>query len=317
MSKREIAIAIHGGAGADSEYIQENISGYESGLREAIELGRQLLLQGGTAMDAVCLAVKCLEDNVLFNAGCGSALNHEGKAEMDAAVMDGTNLEAGAVAMVTGVKNPIDLARAVMEKTNHVLLSGYGAVDFAKQIRAELKDEAYFVSEHQREELAKSRDESEAELLHKRQKGTVGAVALDQYGNLAAATSTGGTTNSLPGRIGDSCLIGAGCYAYNETCAVSGTGDGEILIRNVTSHSLSMLMESAGCSLQEACDLVVHQRNKLSGDVGIIAVNRNGEIGIAFNSQRMHRAWVANDEPLEVRIYPVKPDMPSNISGDY
>lgn len=305
MSKREIAIAIHGGAGADSEYIKENISGYESGLREAIELGRQLLLQGGTAMDAVCLAVKSMENNVLFNAGCGSALNHEGKVEMDAAVMDGANLEAGAVAMVRGVKNPVDLARAVMEKTNHVLLSGYGADDFAKQIGAELKDEAYFISKHQLEELLNSLDESEAELLRKKKKGTVGAVALDQYGNLAAATSTGGTTNSLPGRIGDSCLIGAGCYANNQTCAVSGTGDGEILIRNVTSHSLSMLIEFGGYSLQEACDMVVHQRNKLLGDVGLIAVDRNGEIGIAFNSQRMHRAWVVNGQPSQVRIYPV------------
>lgn len=303
MSSKQIAIAIHGGAGEDSLYIKQNISGYQSGLKEALELGREVLIKGGTAMDAVCVAVKCMEDNILFNAGRGSALNHEGRVEMDAAVMNGANLEAGGVAMIGHVKNPVELARAVMEKTSHVLLAGKGALDFARGLGAELMDEDYFFSQHQRDELAQSQNESKQELLQKSTKGTVGAVALDCYGNVASATSTGGTCNSLPGRIGDSCIIGAGCYANNSTCAVSGTGDGEILIRNVTAHSLSLLIEMGGYSLQEACDLVVYKRNQLTGDLGLIAVNRKGEIGIAFNSQRMHRAWAKNSAPAHVSIY--------------
>jgi beta-aspartyl-peptidase (threonine type) len=301
---KNIAIAIHGGAGADSAYIRANTEGYENGLREALELGRKLLVEGGTAMDAVCAAVKSLEDNILFNAGRGAALNNNGVVEMDAAVMNGADLKAGAVAMVRQVKNPVGLARAVMEKTSHVLLAGYGALDFAADIGIELMDENYFISQHQLDELASSRNVSKEQLLLKPTKGTVGAVALDQYGNVAAATSTGGTSNSLPARIGDSCQIGSGCYANNSTCAVSGTGDGEILIRNVSAHSLSMLMESGNLSLQEACDLVVHERNKLTGDIGLISIDQKAGIGISFNSERMHRAWARNLEEAQVKIYP-------------
>lgn len=304
MKKNNIAIVIHGGAGEDSDYIKENIRGYEEGLKEATELGRELLSNGKTAMDAVCVAVKSMEDNILFNAGSGAALNHEGIIEMDAAVMNGFDLRAGAVAMVRSVKNPIELARAVMEKTKHILLAGYGALDFAKCIGMELMDDNYFLSKHQIKELEKSRNMTIEELLQKPVKGTVGAVALDCYGNIASATSTGGTCNSLPARIGDSCLIGAGCYANNHSCAVSGTGDGEILIRNVAAHSLSMLMESGTFSLQEACDQVVYKRNQLTGDIGLIAVNQMGQIGISFNSQRMHRAWAKNSEPITIKIYP-------------
>lgn len=303
MNDQEIAIVIHGGAGEDSEYIKENISGYEKGLVEAVTIARCLLLEGGTAMDAACTAVGYMEDNLLFNAGRGSALNHEGIVEMDAAVMDGRDLNAGAVAMLRKVKNPVTLARAVMEKTNHVLLAGYGALDFAREIGAELMDDDYFICQHQLEELANAQGESKQELLLKSKKGTVGAVALDRYGNVASATSTGGTCNSLPSRIGDSCLIGAGCYANNSTCAVSGTGDGELLIRNVAAHLLSMLMESGRYSLQEACDLVVYERNQLSGDIGLVAVDRKGSIGISFNSQRMHRAWAKGTDPVQVKIY--------------
>lgn len=302
---KNIAIAIHGGAGEYSAYIKAHTQGYENGLQEALELGRKLLLDGGTAMDAVCTAVKSLEDNILFNAGRGAALNNNGVVEMDAAVMNGADLKAGAVAMVRQVKNPVSLARAVMDKTSHVLLAGYGALDFAADIGLELMHESYFISQHQLDELASSHEESKQQLLAKPTKGTVGAVALDKYGNLAAATSTGGTSNSLPARIGDSCQIGSGCYANNQTCAVSGTGDGEILIRNVSAHTLSMLMESNDLSLQQACDLVVHKRNRLKGDIGLIAVDQTGEIGIAFNSQRMHRAWAKNLEAAQVKIYSI------------
>jgi beta-aspartyl-peptidase (threonine type) len=303
MNKKNIAMVVHGGAGPDSQFIKENIPDYESGLKEAAEVGREVLMKGGTAMDAVCAAVKSMEDNILFNAGKGAALNHKGGVEMDSAVMNGVDLKAGAVAMVRGVKNPILLARAVMANTNHVLLAGYGALDFAKDVNAELMDEAYFVTEHQLEELAEARHESKEELLRKRIKGTIGAVALDQDGNVAAATSTGGTSNSLPGRVGDSCLIGAGCYANNKTCAVSGTGDGEILIQNVAAHSVSMLIELGHYSLQEACDLVINERNQLTGDIGLIAVNQQGEVGISFNSDRMHRAWAVGTDPVMVKIY--------------
>jgi beta-aspartyl-peptidase (threonine type) len=303
MNNKEIAIVIHGGAGPDSEYIKENIPGYESGLKEAAEAGQEVLINGGTAMDAVCAAVKSMEDNMLFNAGRGAALNHEGEIEMDSAVMSGSDLKAGGVAMVRQVKNPVLLARAVMENTSHILLAGYGALDFAKDVNAELMDDDYFVTPHQLDELAEARHETKEELLQKRVKGTVGAVAFDRYGNVASATSTGGTSNSLPSRIGDSCLIGAGCYANNKTCAVSGTGDGEILIQNVAAHSVSMLIELGNHSLQEACDLVINERNQLEGNVGLIAVNQQGEVAISFNSQRMHRAWAQGSEPVQVKIY--------------
>jgi beta-aspartyl-peptidase (threonine type) len=297
------AIAIHGGAGEDSPFIKENYSGYEQGLKEAIEAGQAVLKNKGTAMDAVSAAVCTLENNPLFNAGRGSALNHEGKTEMDAAVMNGQDLKAGAVAMVTGVKNPVVLARAVMEKTSHVLLAGPGATEFARSIDMPLEEESYFITQHQLDELNSARQESEDSLLQKPVRGTVGAVAMDMFGNVAAATSTGGTSNSLPGRIGDSCMIGAGCYASNNTCAVSGTGDGEFLIRGVTAHSIAMLMEARGCSVQQACDEVVHQRSIPGGDIGVIAVTAAGEIGISFNSERMHRAWSNGDGDLTIKIY--------------
>jgi beta-aspartyl-peptidase (threonine type) len=297
------AIAIHGGAGEDSPFIKENYSGYEQGLKEAAEAGQAVLKNKGTAMDAVSAAVCTLENNPLFNAGRGSALNHEGKTEMDAAVMNGQDLKAGAVAMVTGVKNPVVLARAVMEKTSHVLLAGPGATEFARSIDMPLEEESYFITQHQLDELNSARQESEDSLLQKPVRGTVGAVAMDMFGNVAAATSTGGTSNSLPGRIGDSCMIGAGCYASNNTCAVSGTGDGEFLIRGVTAHSIAMLMEARGCSVQQACDEVVHQRSIPGGDIGVIAVTAAGEIGISFNSERMHRAWSNGDGDLTIKIY--------------
>lgn len=304
----KIGIAIHGGAGPDSPFIKSNVDGYREGLKEAITSAYKFLQEGKPAIDVVEEAVRKLEDNPLFNAGRGSAVNNRGEVEMDASIMDGKTLKAGAVSMVRNVKNPITLARAIMEKTNHILLSGYGALDFARDMRdidIELEADAYFITEHQYDEYMEVRDkENLQDLFRKYIRGTVGAVALDKDGNLAAATSTGGTTNSLAGRIGDSCLIGAGCYANNKTCAVSGTGDGEFLISGVIAHSIASAIEYLHCSMQEACDLVVHKKNKdVPGNIGVISINGKGEFGISYNSSRMHRAWISDDEPLHIISY--------------
>jgi beta-aspartyl-peptidase (threonine type) len=191
-----------------------------------------------------------------------------------------------------------------MEKTNHVMLASDGALEFAKQMALPLEDESYFITPHQERELLQEESSSFEDQLKKPTKGTVGAVALDIDGNLASATSTGGTAGSLTGRVGDSCIIGAGCYANNKTCAVSGTGDGEFIITGVIAHSISMLMELKQISLQEACDEVIFERNSNSGaDIGVVSVDGEGNIGIAFNCERMHRAWIGADGNLEVKIY--------------
>jgi beta-aspartyl-peptidase (threonine type) len=300
-----ITIAIHGGASSDSEFIRQHKTAYEAGLLAAVQAGYAILQNGGSALDAVELAVNCLENDPLFNAGRGSALNHEGQVEMDAAIMDGSKLKAGAVAMVKGIKNPISLAKKVLSETNHILLCGDGAQMLAQKTGIVLASDNYFVTDHQLNELkAAQAEEDEAELLKKQKHGTVGAVALDQYGNLAAATSTGGTPNSLPGRVGDSCIIGAGCYANNQSCAISATGDGEYIITAVVAASISLYMELTGKNLQEACDYVIHERNKdTPGDMGVISIDRNGELGITFNCERMHRAWIDKDGKLSVKIY--------------
>jgi beta-aspartyl-peptidase (threonine type) len=304
MSK--IAIAIHGGAGDDSEFIKQNKIAYEDGLKAAVKAGYNVLTEGGSALDAVEQAVNSLENNPLFNAGRGAALNNLGEVEMDAAVMDGKTSKAGAVSMVRNVKNPISLARKVLEQTNHVLISGYGAMQLASDLDMPLETDSYFITDHQQEVyMETSSRESRQELMKKRIHGTVGAVALDADGNVAAATSTGGTENSLPGRIGDSCIIGAGCYANNRTCAVSSTGDGEYIITGVIAHSVAMCTEFMGVSLQDACDHVIHVRNKnIKGSIGIISINKDAEIGISLNSERMHRAWIDADGEMEVYIYP-------------
>jgi beta-aspartyl-peptidase (threonine type) len=296
---------VHGGAGPDSDYIKQNRTGYEEGLKKALTEGYKILEKGGSALDAVEIAVRHLEDNYLFNAGRGSALNNKGEVEMDASVMDGKSIKAGAVSMVQNVKNPVSLARYIMENTNHVMLSGNGALEFAKNESIELEADSYFITEHQYDLYMEERDtKSLQELLKQRIHGTVGAVAVDKNGNIVSATSTGGTTNSLDGRIGDSCIIGAGCYANNNTCAVSGTGDGELLINNVIAHSIAAAVEYGNFTLQQACDFIIKEKNKnAEGDMGVISVNANAEIGISFNSKRMHRAWMSSDIPLQVEIY--------------
>ncbi|KTC83644.1 isoaspartyl peptidase/L-asparaginase family protein [Legionella cincinnatiensis] len=300
----KIAIAVHGGASENYPFLQKYQKDVEKGLIDALEKGYGMLAQGGVALDAVEEAVKTLEDNSLFNAGKGSALNCRGEVEMDASIMNGNNLQAGAVSMVRTVKNPIHLARLVMEHTNHIFLSGYGALEIAKKYNLELENEPYFITPHQYEMFQKlNKIETMEAIQNKKMTGTVGAVALDLHGNLAAATSTGGTSNCLPGRIGDSCVIGAGCYANNNTCAVSGTGEGEYLIRNVVGHTISMMVEF-NMPLQQACDYVIHERNKkLNGEMGVIALNRNGDFGISFNTEIMKRAWKSSLQKTQVKIF--------------
>jgi L-asparaginase / beta-aspartyl-peptidase len=300
---KKIAIAVHGGAGNPSPFLKKNIKGNEEGLAEAVDTAYKILDKNGSALDAVETAVKILEDNPLFNAGRGSALNCAGEVEMDASIMDGKTLKAGAVSMVRSVRNPIVLARIIMLKTRHVFLSGYGALNIAKNEGIYLEPDSYFITEHMQKEFQKySKHETVQQIIEKKIYGTVGAVALDKKGNLASATSTGGTSNCLPGRIGDSCIIGGGCYANNNTCAVSGTGEGEYLIRGVVAHTIAMMVEF-NMSLQEACTQVIHQRNSHhKGHIGVISVNRNADVGIAFNTKGMKRAWKSSEEELQVHI---------------
>jgi L-asparaginase / beta-aspartyl-peptidase len=299
-----LTIAIHGGAGPDSVLIKENIKGYEAALKRSVEKGYLVLLKGGSSIEAVEMAVRELEDDPLFNAGKGSALNNKGEVEMDASIMNGANLESGAVAIVKKVKNPVSLARYIMEKTDHVFMAGPGAIDLAQKVGLRLEPEAFFITPNQYEIYKEQYERSLDEAVTQNRHGTVGAVAIDKKGNLASATSTGGVENSIPGRVSDSCIIGAGCYANNNSCAISATGDGEIIVRGVIGHTISSLMEFRSYTVQQACNLVIHQRNKqVRGDIGVIAVDRNGNIGIAFNCERMHRAWIGENIPFVAKIY--------------
>ncbi|MCX7115034.1 MAG: isoaspartyl peptidase/L-asparaginase [Gammaproteobacteria bacterium] len=300
---KNIAFAIHGGAGDNTLFLKKHVKESEKGLVKAVQTGHHILQKGGSALDAVEAAIRLLEDNPLFNAGRGSVLNSHGEVEMDASIMDGEHLKAGAVSLIRNVKNPITLARAVMEKTQHVFLSGDGAMAFAKHIAMPLEDDSYFITEHQFDEFKKKQDDamiqqSDARKTH----GTVGAVALDKQGNLAAGTSTGGTSYCLPGRVGDSCIIGAGCYANNKSCAISGTGEGEYLITGVIAHTIAIMTEF-NMTLQEACDHVIFTRNKhIKADMGVISVSFKGDIGVAFNSEIMKRAWIGSDGVLQVKL---------------
>jgi L-asparaginase / beta-aspartyl-peptidase len=312
--KKPIAILVHGGAGPDSDHIHENKKGYEKGIQEAVDAGYKILEDGGSAVDAVEAAVKTLEDNPLFNAGRGSALNASGEVEMDAAIMRGSDQASGAVALVRNIRNPVSLAKAVMLNTKYRFLGDMGALEYAKKIDIRMEPSSYFITEHQFDAFSKKREEEFTssdriglDELNARMHGTVGAVALDREGNLAAATSTGGTENKKMGRIGDSCLIGVGCYAKNKTCAISGTGDGEVLIKNVIAYDISALMEYKGLTLQKACETVVLERVKPEeGDVGVIGVDPQGNIALVFNSDRMHRGWRTSSNQRGVEIYKKK-----------
>lgn len=309
-SDRKIALAIHGGAGTlmKGMMTQEKEAIYKSALRDSLERAYEALQAGRSAVDAVELAVCILEDSPLFNAGKGSVFTADGTHEMDAAIMDGKSLKAGAISLVNGIKNPIALARDVMDQSEHVFLAGKGAMKFAEKLGYPLENDDYFHDDFRYQQWQEIRHTDHFQLDHSASKdskfGTVGAVACDLNGNIAAATSTGGMTNKRYGRIGDSPIIGSGNYANNETCAVSCTGSGEYFIRGVVGYDLSCLMEYKSLSLEEAANEVIHQRLiRLGGDGGLIAVDRAGNITMPFNTEGMYRAAKDSDDLFEISIY--------------
>jgi beta-aspartyl-peptidase (threonine type) len=310
-----IAIAIHGGAGTieRASMTPEKEAAYRAKLEEAVKAGHKILLDGGTSLDAVNAAVRIMEDSPLFNAGKGAVYTADEKHELDAAVMDGKTRAAGAVAAVWRVKNPIDLARLVMEKSQHVLLVGEGAERFAVEQGMELVDPSYFdtpprlqqLHKEQDRERAKRQGQATTQPTEQEKHGTVGAVALDRYGNLAAATSTGGMTNKRFGRVGDTPVIGAGTYADNDTCAASGSGHGEFFMRLVLCHEIASQMRYSGKSVTDAAnDVVVRQLKELGGTGGVIAIDRRGNIAMPFNTSGMYRASMGVDGKLYVAIWP-------------
>jgi beta-aspartyl-peptidase (threonine type) len=306
------ALAIHGGAGVGDK---KNLSPAKEAacratLEAALRAGHAILQTNGAGMDAVIAAIKVLEDSPLFNAGKGAVLTSEGKAELDASIMDGATLKAGAVAGVTHIKNPIELARLVMEKSPHVLLAGDGAEKFAQQQGVRLVRQSYFITKERREQLERTKKQAggkQASLEHASDIdfiGTVGAVALDRRGNLAAGTSTGGMVNKKFGRIGDSPIIGAGTYADNAVCAVSCTGHGEYFIRSVVAYDIAALMKYKKSSLGAAADEVVMKKLvALGGRGGVIAIDPLGNIAMPFNSDGMFRGFIRIDGKPVVAVY--------------
>jgi beta-aspartyl-peptidase (threonine type) len=301
------SIAVHGGAGTilRSSMTPEKEAAYKLALHQALECGEQLLKSKASALDAVEAAVKSLEDNPLFNAGRGSVFTHQGKHEMDASIMDGKNLMAGAVAGIEKIKNPVSFARMVMEQTEHVFLAGKGAMEFAKKMKLEFMPDDYFFTKQRFDQLNESKLHDKVQMDHSDKKfGTVGAVALDVYGDLAAATSTGGMTNKKYGRVGDSPMIGSGTYANNATCAVSCTGHGEYFIRAVVAYDVSCLMQYKDYTLTQACEKVVQDKLvKLGGEGGLIAIDKEGNIDLAFNSEGMYRGYKKSDSDFYLAIY--------------
>ncbi len=296
--RTEWALVLHGGAGnLHEEAINSELEAqYMASLQQALEAGKKVLSEGGAALDAVETVIRMLEDNPLFNAGKGAAFTHDGRNELDASIMDGATLKAGAVAVVTDIKNPITAARAVMERSKHVMLSGAGASQFAREQGLELADPEYFRTDRKWNDLQN--------LLKAEKHGTVGCVALDQNGNLAAGTSTGGMANKRYNRIGDSPVIGAGTYASNATCAISCTGHGEYFIRYAVAHDISALMEYKGLSIKEAAGQVVMEKLvKAGGEGGVIGVDRTGNITMTFNTPGMFRAYATADGKQGVYIF--------------
>jgi len=311
---KNYAIAIHGGAGTilRTNMTNEIEQKYKTALHESILAGENILLNSGLAIDAVEAAIRSLENNPLFNAGKGSVFSHEGEHEMDASLMNGKDLMAGAVAGVKNVKNPITLAKSVMQHSNHVFMAGHGAEVFAKQLNIEMAPNEYFFEQMRYDQLIQAKANDRIDLDHVDNKfengekkfGTVGAVALDVFGNISAGTSTGGMTNKKHGRVGDTPIIGAGTYANNQTCAVSCTGHGEFFIRSVVAYDISCLIEYKGFSLKEACNLVVKDKLvKIGGEGGLIALDAEGNIELCFNSEGMYRASKKSNEDVYLGIY--------------
>jgi len=292
------SLAIHGGAGTIPKDIPESQKEeYLKSLRAALEVGSKVLAGGGTSLDAVEKVVRFLEDDPLFNAGKGAVFTNEGTHELDAAIMDGRDLSCGSVASLKTVKNPISLARMVMEKSPHVFMVGQGAEKFADEMKVPRVDQKYFFTQKRWDDWQKKLKE-EAE----KDKDTVGAVALDVHGNLAAATSTGGMTNKRFGRLGDVPVIGAGTYANNKTAAISATGWGEQFIKHTVAHDISALMEYKGLTLQQAADEVIHRKLQ-KDDGGVIGVARDGSIALVFNSEGMYRGAADSNGRSEVAIW--------------
>jgi len=329
----KIALAIHGGAGTilESQMTPALEAEYRHGLETALKVGWEILSNGGSSLDAVEAAVCSLEDFPLFNAGRGSVFTHEGEQEMDASIMDGKTLKAGAVAAVKNVKNPISLARLVMERTEHILLSGEGANQFADEIGVAMEPDEYFFTEHRWLQLQEALAAGRVQLDHSvevqgpmskvqseedfdkrpgaldiglwtKPLGTVGAVACDSNGHLAAATSTGGMTNKKYGRVGDTPLIGAGTYA-DETCAVSCTGHGEYFMLGVTAFDVAARMKYKGLSLEDAARETIDRLTEINGDGGLIAVDAQGHIAMPFNSEGMYRGSVTANDEITISIY--------------
>jgi beta-aspartyl-peptidase (threonine type) len=309
---KTIGLVVHGGAGTidRAKMTAEREKEYRAGLERSLSAGYDILRRGGSSLDATEAAVRVLEDDPHFNAGKGAVFTSAGVNELDAAVMDGKTLKAGAVASVKQVRNPVSLARLVMEKSPHVMLDCAGAEAFAKENGVELVDPKYFFTQERWDALQRVKQASEGGSAGKNfiiseqdRHGTVGAVALDQKGNLAAATSTGGMTNKRPGRIGDSPVIGAGTYANNATCAVSGTGDGEYFIRASVAHDISALMEYRGMSVGDASKAVLDKVAKLGGTGGLIAIDRHGQMAMPFNTAGMYRGYADAQGRFIVEIY--------------
>jgi L-asparaginase / beta-aspartyl-peptidase len=322
----KITLVIHGGAGTITRQnmTPEKEKAYREALTLALQTGHAVLKKGGSSLDAVEAAVRVMEDSPLFNAGKGAVFTHEGKNEMDAAIMEGKNLMAGAVAGVTVIKNPISLARRVMDSSPHVMMTGRGAEEFARTKSIEIVKPSYFYTETRWQGLQKALKNEKIELDHAadtvktskpkrtsslifdegKKYGTVGAVALDQFGNLAAATSTGGMTNKRYGRVGDAPIIGAGTYANNATCAVSATGHGEFFIRATVAYDISAMMQYQNKTVRQAADEVVMQKLvKMGGEGGLIALDRQGNYAMPFNSEGMYRGVIRADGSIEIGIY--------------
>jgi len=314
-SVQNFGIVIHGGAGT---ILKENMSdsleqAYQQKLEEAIKTGHEILANGGTALEAVQKTINVMEDSPLFNSAKGAVFTNEGKNELDASIMDGKTLNAGAVAGVTNVKNPINLAYEVMTNSEHVLLSGKGAEQFAKEQGLEIVDPEYFYTENRFKamERARKRDKEKTNetafydpFIKDEKFGTVGCAALDKNGNLAAGTSTGGMSNKKYNRIGDAPIIGAGTYANNKTLAISSTGWGEYFIRGVVAYDISAMMEYKGVSLKEATEEVIQRKQpELGGNGGVIAIDNKGNVSMEFNTAGMYRASMNSQGDMKIGIY--------------
>lgn len=303
----KLVLAVHGGAGTilPSSMTDEKEKAYKSALEASLRAGYSLLKKGFSSLDAVQAAVIILEDCPLFNAGKGSVFTHDGTHEMDASIMDGRTLKAGAIAGVQNIKNPVVLARSIMDHSEFVFLSGKGAEDFAALMKIPTEEADYFFNQFRYDQLMDSRNTGSVQMDHNDKKfGTVGAVAIDCNGNLSAATSTGGMTNKRYNRIGDTPVIGSGTYANNKTCAISCTGHGEYFLRAVVAYDISCLMEYKGLSLKQACEKVVMDKLvKIGGEGGLIALDTKGNIELPFNSDGMYRASKKSDSDIYIGIY--------------